>query len=715
MLAKSDEVRKSTRRSASGMESTPKQQDSISSTGSMILDKIMHAKDQDGDLLATAFLRLPSRKQYPEYYAVIKRPITLTEIRTKLKQGTYQTLQELRQDLDLVCNNAKRFNEREMIKEAWSERQEAQQAAQDPMANTPEAKRRRLAESVAKSSLSKDSAQETPSKQTQRPSKITLRRNHDSPSKTTAALPTDSRSVSSKDTKPASKIPTNHPGHPTSSASKTSSMKDTGKSSSQRSETKPEPSASDSSPSTTNHPSSAAGSTPKSANTNATNTSTKEANGSSARAEANMPPVTRVVSSPYTSPSVPKPVQTTSPYVAEPRRRGAPRGKRLRVMLRWAIQSMTSAQNPQGTSFAEMFMELPSRQDYPDYYQLIQYPISFAEIDQKLEQKEYINPHALVTDIYRMLSNAQYYNEEHSQVWDDAQALRSHLEKVVIPTLLAEGFTLDPNDHRQAALPPGTPGAVPWPPSSPAPDNLSEKSSPAPVHVNRTPNSAIPLPPSTKSVELSRASPSLNTATAPILRPTTSSLPTSKSVNPITTPTSLSTRPNELPPSTQGPKLNTAVAPMTLEQVVRLIENKTWPQHPALLQIPQEAISETPAPPTNHCPVRSVRMQMYPDTEPTEYFAEIGLTCDEKTLPQVIRIPRRCMSMVVRLSMDHRDAIRVALNRREVGGAWIENETLTYAFHINLERGFHTLEVSLVSSDSLEKSKQGQLRLYLNK
>lgn len=99
------------------MESAQKQQESIVQAGSRILDKVMHAKDQDGDLLATPFLRLPSRKQYPEYYAVIKKPITLTEIRTKLKQGTYQTLQELRQDLDLLCNNAKRFNERES--EIW--------------------------------------------------------------------------------------------------------------------------------------------------------------------------------------------------------------------------------------------------------------------------------------------------------------------------------------------------------------------------------------------------------------------------------------------------------------------------------------------------------------------------------------------------------------------------------------------------------------------
>ncbi|WFD00554.1 hypothetical protein MYAM1_003303 [Malassezia yamatoensis] len=695
------------------MESAQKQQESIVQAGSRILDKVMHAKDQDGDLLATPFLRLPSRKQYPEYYAVIKKPITLTEIRTKLKQGTYQTLQELRQDLDLLCNNAKRFNEREseiwlqaralhtVMKEAWNEQQEVQQVAKDHTASTPETKRRRLAESVAKSSLSKDSAQESSSVQTPRPGKITLRRNHDSTSKTATGLSTENRSVTSKDTKHASQIPTNPTSDPAPSASKTSLMKDAGKSSSQRSGTMPS--------------SDAAASIAKSASTSASASTTKQANGTSAGAEANMPPVTRIVSSPSTSPSVPKPGQAASPYVAEPRRRGAPRGKRLRVMLRWAIQSMTSAQSPQGTLFAEMFMELPSRQDYPDYYQLIQYPISFAEIDQKLEQKEYINPHALVTDLYRMLSNAQYYNEEHSQVWDDAQALRSHLEKVVIPTLLAEGFTLDPNDHRQAALPPGTPGAVPWPPSSPAPENLSERSSPAPAHGNRTPNSATPIVPSTKPTELPRASPSLNNTTAPILRPTTSPLPTPRSVKPIITPTSLNTRPNELPPSAQGPKSVTAVPPMTLEQVVRLIEQKAWPQHPALLQIPEEAISEISAPPTNLCPIRSVRMQMYPNTEPSGYFAEIGLTCEEKTPPQVIRVPGRCRSIVVRLSMDHRDAIRVALNRREIGGAWIENESATYAFHINLDKGFHTLQVSLLPTNSLENSKQGQFCMYLNK
>lgn len=53
-------------------------------------------------------------------------------------------------------------------------------------------------------------------------------------------------------------------------------------------------------------------------------------------------PIARVVP-PYTSPVVPRPI--TTPYITEPRRRGAPRGKRLKVMLRWAVQSMTSLQD----------------------------------------------------------------------------------------------------------------------------------------------------------------------------------------------------------------------------------------------------------------------------------------------------------------------------------------------------------------------------------
>jgi hypothetical protein len=41
---------------------------------------------------------------------------------------------------------------------------------------------------------------------------------------------------------------------------------------------------------------------------------------------------------------------------------------------------------------AEMFLELPSQQDYPEYYELIDDPISITEIQNKLNNINYSLP-----------------------------------------------------------------------------------------------------------------------------------------------------------------------------------------------------------------------------------------------------------------------------------------------------------------------------------
>ena len=61
-------------------------------------------------LLATDFIRLPSKRIYPDYYKIIKRPIALEDIKRKLEGGNYATFEEAKLDFELVFKNAKRFN-----------------------------------------------------------------------------------------------------------------------------------------------------------------------------------------------------------------------------------------------------------------------------------------------------------------------------------------------------------------------------------------------------------------------------------------------------------------------------------------------------------------------------------------------------------------------------------------------------------------------------
>lgn len=327
-------------------------------------------------------------------------------------------------------------------------------------------------------------------------------------------------------------------------------------------------------------------------------------------------------------------------------------------------------------------MELPSRQDYPDYYQFIQHPISFHDIDRKLDQKEYINPHALVSDLYRMLSNAQFYNEEHSEVWEDAQILRTHLEKVIIPALLAEGFTLDPNDHRQAALPPGTPGAVPPPGSAGSPVSesppQSSPASPAPVH-------ARPI------VRVANVAPQ---APRPVATPPARPTPVIEAPRP------------PAPPAPAAP----AAPAVTLEQVVQGVENRTWPTHPAALTAPAAATAK-PAHEPLPCFAEAVNLQLYADPDASELLANVRIALGADAVPQAIHLPRRTASAMIRLVLGEEEqrALRVTLNQREVGGAWLDG-TATYAMHVALDGTSHALE-----AHTLETSPAGRVCIYMNK
>ena len=57
------------------------------------------------------FDTLPTPEQLPQYYQIISHPITLNEIKQRVRDGDYDNVQELIVDLKLMANNALRFNE----------------------------------------------------------------------------------------------------------------------------------------------------------------------------------------------------------------------------------------------------------------------------------------------------------------------------------------------------------------------------------------------------------------------------------------------------------------------------------------------------------------------------------------------------------------------------------------------------------------------------
>ncbi|KAJ5803999.1 uncharacterized protein N7518_000302 [Penicillium psychrosexuale] len=57
------------------------------------------------------FMKPPPRSYYPDYYMIIQNPIAVDTIQKKVKRADYQSLREFRNDIHLLCQNARTYNE----------------------------------------------------------------------------------------------------------------------------------------------------------------------------------------------------------------------------------------------------------------------------------------------------------------------------------------------------------------------------------------------------------------------------------------------------------------------------------------------------------------------------------------------------------------------------------------------------------------------------
>lgn len=60
-------------------------------------------------MLCDNFIRAPKRRQEPSYYEIVKDPIDLLRVQQKLKTDSYEDVEELTADMELLVSNAKAF------------------------------------------------------------------------------------------------------------------------------------------------------------------------------------------------------------------------------------------------------------------------------------------------------------------------------------------------------------------------------------------------------------------------------------------------------------------------------------------------------------------------------------------------------------------------------------------------------------------------------
>ncbi|XP_068460610.1 probable global transcription activator SNF2L2 isoform X2 [Clinocottus analis] len=75
-----------------------------------IIDTVINYRDGAGRQLSEVFVQLPSRKELPEYYELIRKPVDFKKIKDRVRNHKYRVVGDLERDVMLLCHNAQTFN-----------------------------------------------------------------------------------------------------------------------------------------------------------------------------------------------------------------------------------------------------------------------------------------------------------------------------------------------------------------------------------------------------------------------------------------------------------------------------------------------------------------------------------------------------------------------------------------------------------------------------
>ncbi|KAJ1764763.1 ATP-dependent DNA helicase Snf21 [Coemansia sp. RSA 1843] len=102
---------------------------------------------------------------------------------------------------------------------------------------------------------------------------------------------------------------------------------------------------------------------------------------------------------------------------------------RLAEIFEAAFAAVEACVDPEyGHRRCDLFLELPSKRDYPDYYVIIRRPIAMKAIRRNVKAHRYASVRDFHRDWLLMFNNARTYNEEGSLVYQDACEMQTALE-----------------------------------------------------------------------------------------------------------------------------------------------------------------------------------------------------------------------------------------------------------------------------------------------
>lgn len=91
------------------------------------------------------------------------------------------------------------------------------------------------------------------------------------------------------------------------------------------------------------------------------------------------------------------------------------------------LEEESSDPNLAPRGIIDPFVELPPKNDYPDYYQLIKQPICMKQIENKINKKQYQSLKQFRQDVGLLCANCKQYNEDGSVLYNDANIIEASL------------------------------------------------------------------------------------------------------------------------------------------------------------------------------------------------------------------------------------------------------------------------------------------------
>ncbi|KAK4688769.1 chromatin structure-remodeling complex subunit RSC1/2, partial [Tremellales sp. Uapishka_1] len=146
---------------------------------------------------------------------------------------------------------------------------------------------------------------------------------------------------------------------------------------------------------------------------------------------------------------------------------------------------------------AEIFVALPDRKLYPDYFEAIPEPECLENIQKQLNEQGYDEPEDFFKQLHLVFLNAKHYNEEGSLVWQDAKRLEDQIH-LAWKTKAAESRLPNQNPYHRnrntKMAPRKSKAALPPPPPAPTAASAPRKSTTPAVATPPVGSITLPAP-----------------------------------------------------------------------------------------------------------------------------------------------------------------------------------------------------------------------------